>query len=416
MEDHPLTSIIGTSGDDFLTGTRFADTIAGRGGNDRVLGLAGRDRLFGDAGNDSVHGGDGADRIAGGSGNDRLFGDSGDDLVSGNAGRDYLWGGAGDDRLAGGPGDDVLRGNVGDDILRGGDGRDLMEGGAGDDLIFDGPGVDSFIGGSGYDTVSFVDADRGVFVHLADEIAADRDPDDGPATVEPLQGIERVFGSRHDDVLFGEKDPELSALDRPVALFGRAGDDWVEGGSANDTVNGGEGNDLVNGNDGNDRVTGGAGDDLVRGGRGIGDDRLTGGSGEDVFSHTSYRSMFGFTEAGVDTITDFHRGEDLLRWGVAVDEDPGNGGAGIPGLPFIDGAALFAALDTDGSGILDALDRFTEERTGGASGLVIDFSAFIDTQLDDAHSLNGLTPTDTLTLLGVTALTLQDIEPTPPTG
>jgi len=118
------TSFInGTSGNDTLTGTPFADVINCGAGNDRVRGAGGNDVIRCGAGNDSVDGGKGTDRISGGRGNDKLAGGIGNDTLRGDAGKDTLRGGAGKDTLLGGSGADKLF-RDGRDRLRGGAGRD----------------------------------------------------------------------------------------------------------------------------------------------------------------------------------------------------------------------------------------------------------------------------------------------------
>ncbi|MGL5827391.1 MAG: calcium-binding protein [Nocardioides sp.] len=95
--------IVGTPGNDQLTGTAYADRIYGRGGND------------------TINGGDGADLIRGGSGLDAL---------SGGGCADKIYGDGEDDNLSGGPGDDVLDGGLGWETLWGGRGYDSGTGGA----------------------------------------------------------------------------------------------------------------------------------------------------------------------------------------------------------------------------------------------------------------------------------------------
>src|SRR5262245_35934872 len=65
-----MTTYIGTTGDDKLTGAAGNDTLAGGLGNDTLDGGSGMDRLFG---------GDGNDILIGGAGADQLYGDAGDD-------------------------------------------------------------------------------------------------------------------------------------------------------------------------------------------------------------------------------------------------------------------------------------------------------------------------------------------------
>src|SRR5262245_12767288 len=88
-----IENVIGSQGNNTLTGTGAANTLDGAGGNDTLNGGAGQDTLRGSAGNDTLNGGDGADTLDGGADNDTL---------NGGAAADHLTGGAGDDSLTGG--------------------------------------------------------------------------------------------------------------------------------------------------------------------------------------------------------------------------------------------------------------------------------------------------------------------------
>ena len=63
-------SILGTDGDDVLTGSPFDDVLCGLGGNDRLDGAGGNDVLLGGEGDDFLSGGDGDDCNVGGPGED----------------------------------------------------------------------------------------------------------------------------------------------------------------------------------------------------------------------------------------------------------------------------------------------------------------------------------------------------------
>ena len=73
-----------------------------------------------------------------------VYGSGGDDWITGSPFADFLWGGAGDDTLIGGAGNDLLFGDVGKDNLSGGagddtiyaDGSDTINGGDGHDLPY----------------------------------------------------------------------------------------------------------------------------------------------------------------------------------------------------------------------------------------------------------------------------------------
>lgn len=66
-----VCSILGTDGDDVLTGSPFDDIICGLGGNDRLDGGDGDDVLLGGEGDDELVGGEGDDCMVGGPGSDR---------------------------------------------------------------------------------------------------------------------------------------------------------------------------------------------------------------------------------------------------------------------------------------------------------------------------------------------------------
>ena len=106
--------IIGTDGDDTITGSNQADCIVGGGGNDHLIG------------------GNQGDVLLGGDGDDVLNGGGGDDANgnSGGNGKDWLYGGAGDDQLYGSNGGDHLDGgdDVHGDVCVGGNGPDTFVG------------------------------------------------------------------------------------------------------------------------------------------------------------------------------------------------------------------------------------------------------------------------------------------------
>ncbi|WP_087026507.1 calcium-binding protein [Thaumasiovibrio subtropicus] len=63
-------------------------------------------------------------------------------------------------------------------------------------------------------------------------------------------------------------------------LYGRKGDDWLDGGAGDDLVVGNRGDDTLIGGTGNDTLKGGLGNDLLVGGNGI--DRVYGAKGNDT--------------------------------------------------------------------------------------------------------------------------------------
>jgi Ca2+-binding RTX toxin-like protein len=106
-------------------------------------------------------------------------------------------------------------------------------------------------------------------------------------------------------------------------------EDFVQGGAGDDSISSHGGDDLVQGNSGFDIINAGTGNDTLDGGTnrdvlygGIDDDLLTGGKDKDTF-----RIGFAPGEAvpadaidqlGVDTITDFNLGQDVIELDTRV--------------------------------------------------------------------------------------------------
>ena len=85
-------------------------------------------------------------------GPNRILGTPGDDVLSGTVNTDLILALPGDDVLSGGLNADSLLGGEGNDILNGDRGDDLLVGGPGDDILNGGLGRDILIGGSEADT------------------------------------------------------------------------------------------------------------------------------------------------------------------------------------------------------------------------------------------------------------------------
>ena len=244
-----MANILGTSGDDELTGTPAGDQIYGYAGDDILRGNAGNDSLYGGAGDNTLIGGEGSDYlwVADETGNNRLFGDAGNDFITGGSGADLLEGGTGDDRLTAGSGNDTLAGQAGDDRLLAG---------AGNDTITTGSGVDLVYAGEGDDTVNAVFADisdpRLVLTIDPDSLASGGSD---AVTAYGEAGADLLYGSQGNDTLYGGPGNDW--------LFGAAGNDTLVSGGGRDVLNGGEGDDMYTVNNASVWLEDSAGDDTV---------------------------------------------------------------------------------------------------------------------------------------------------------
>ncbi len=95
------------------------------------------------------------------------------------------------------------------------------------------------------------------------------------------------------------------------SLKGTPGDDVLSGGNGKDSLFGGAGDDVLSGGNGKDSLFGGAGDDVLSGGNGK--DSLFGGAGNNQLTGGKGKDTFGVADTdGVDHITDFEQGKDLI--------------------------------------------------------------------------------------------------------
>jgi hypothetical protein len=138
-----VATIVGTKGDDVITGTPADDVIYAKRGDDVIEG---------GGGNDVICGGPGADRITTLGGHDRIAGGAGADTIDAGDGRNRLRGGFGSDTIRAGSGNDGIASGAGNDTVDAGDGANTVKGGAGDDALTSGVGDDRLDGGPGLDT------------------------------------------------------------------------------------------------------------------------------------------------------------------------------------------------------------------------------------------------------------------------
>jgi Ca2+-binding RTX toxin-like protein len=272
-------TVVGTPGNDTLSGSAKRDVILGGGGDDSVNGAGGRDVICGGEGNDALAGGPGSDELSGDNGNDRLDGGAGLDYavyenspegVSVDLSRGAASGWGADalttiEALIGSRSGDTLRGNGRANYFAGLEGGDDITAGGGNDYLDGGRGRDRLKGGKGFDTVDFFFSRQGVTVDLGSGIAQGYGRD-------RISNVEDLDGSRFKDVLVGNSLANW--------IRGLGGNDIIVLGAGHDRGEGGNGKDRLRAGRGNDRVAGGPGRDVLLGGSGR--DRLSGGAGRDT--------------------------------------------------------------------------------------------------------------------------------------
>lgn len=268
-------------------------------------------------------------------------------------GNDSFLGSAGDDGFDGSKGNDTINGEAGIDVLtfqkfsegvtvnlttgkaitsygtstisnvediEGSKYNDVLTGNSGNNQIQGFGGADTINGGAGFDTAVYFDAASAVNVNLSTGVVT------GGSGNDTLVSIERVLGSRFNDVLTGSAANE--------SFLGGLGADTINGGGGIDTVeygfvgsgvvvnlatgltSGGAGNDVISnvenvkGSIFNDTLTGNAvanvlngdnGNDTLNGG--AGSDTLNGGTGDDIYIVDSTSDTISeSSNEGIDTV------------------------------------------------------------------------------------------------------------------
>lgn len=228
-------TIVGTEGNDEISGTNRDDVVVAFGGADIIR--TGR-------GNDLICAGDGQDSATGRAGHDRI---RGAESASGGPGDDLLLSSQEFSSLKGGDGDDSLisrQTSTGHDEggveLSGGRGRDQLKGGSAPDSFSPGPGRDRIRGGYAPNNIDYLfygNAAVAVTADLAEGITRGQG-------LDRFSGIEGVVGSSRGDRLVGSSSRDI--------LDGRGGADTIKGFGGDDHLDGGEGSDFANGGLGND--------------------------------------------------------------------------------------------------------------------------------------------------------------------
>ncbi len=141
-----VDTIDGGAGDDIIEGGAGEDILDGGAGDSDTLSYANEGAgVIVNLETQSATNADSSlrDTIIGGFEN--VIGSTGDDTLTGNNLDNILEGGVGVDTLTGGVGADTLEGGAGTDTLEGGEGTDTLEGGAGTDTLEGGDGADTYV-------------------------------------------------------------------------------------------------------------------------------------------------------------------------------------------------------------------------------------------------------------------------------
>ena len=236
-----VENIIGSQGDDVLTGSNQANVIEGGEGGDNLTGGDGEDTVSYESSDDWVRidldsdpntantvtasrGHASGDTL---SGFENIRGSARDDELDGNGAANKLWGLAGDDEINGDGGDDTIEGGAGADEMDGGDGEaDTLSYATSDASVTVNLTTASVSGGHATgDTIETFEADD----------PTSNDDDD----MIDVSTFERVAGSMHDDHLTGDH--------RMNVLMGMGGDDTIRGMAGWDMLIGGPGADRLDG-------------------------------------------------------------------------------------------------------------------------------------------------------------------------
>ena len=246
--------LVGTTGNDPLTGGIGNDLIEGLGGDDSIAGGDGQDRMFGGAGNDVLDGGAGIDAMFGGAGNDAYFVDNiGDQVIEGvGEGSDTVFSTA-HFRLSANVENLVLQGTA--DLQGGGNSLvNVIQGNAGNNILDGDAGADAMFGGAGNDLYYVDNAGDQVFENA----------NEGADTVFSTAHF-RLSANVENLVLQGTDNLQAGGNSLVNVIYGNAGSNILDGDAGADIMVGGAGNDLYyvdnagdqvfeNANEGNDTV------------------------------------------------------------------------------------------------------------------------------------------------------------------
>ncbi|MFK7733466.1 MAG: hypothetical protein AB8B48_17735 [Pseudomonadales bacterium] len=364
-----IEGVIGSSGDDLLTGDANNNVLDGADGFDTLIGAGGQDTLIGGNDIDTADYSDAANAVnvdldvGGGLGAAIDDGDNSSDQLQTI------------ENVIGSDNNDTIVGSGQENVLEGGDGNDDLYGAAGNDTLRGGDQAGTV------DTANYSQAGTGVTVDLSIERALQ----DGDGGVDVLEGIENVVGTGEDDLIRGDANANvLDGGNRSDTLEGGGGIDTLRGGNHSDTASYENSNtrvevDMVLGRTSDDgdgasdflidieNIIGSDGDDLIYGDNNVGGNLLEGGLGADILRGRggqdtldggtgASRDIADYSEAGA-IIVDLGAGQafqdgdgssdDLININDVIGSDQGDvitGDSSVNILRGEDGSDVLAGL------------------------------------------------------------------------
>jgi Ca2+-binding RTX toxin-like protein len=384
-----ITTVLGSSSNDQLTGGAGDDTLIGNDGADALDGSGGTDttrydggvdytidlrggassggdaagdtyanmeRFITNSGNDTFLMGDTATYVEGGSGTDTVSYETAGAVTFNLAGSGSVGWANGDtysgiENATGSNSNDSITGTSGANVLRGLNGSDRLDGGDGNDTLIGGAGGDTLIGGDGSDTVDY-NGSSAITLNLFGNSATG-----GDAAGDTFSSIERYLGTSGNDTFMmsaaGEFIDGRGGADRiqyqdsnAAVVISLAAGTGSGGHAAGDTFAGIE---IVVGSSFDDQLTGSDGDDTLIGDGGA--DALIGGAGTDTAQYTGLGSytinLWGGAssvgDAQGDTYTSIERfvtntGSDTFLMGSTATHI--DGGSGSDTASYIDATGI----------------------------------------------------------------------------
>jgi Ca2+-binding RTX toxin-like protein len=306
---------------------------------------------------------------------ENVIGTAGEDVISGSSDVNTIKGGASKDILDGRGDDDTIYGEDGDDTITGGTGADELYGNDGDDLFngtvaFTGDIIDGGDDSSSGDTVDYsqlTGLTNGVTVELKEGTTVATVEVDGTTNDHTIQNIENIYGTNFaDDITGNSSKNTLFGNDGVDNISGGAGNDIIDGGSntgGTETLLGGVGLDTIYGGDGVDFIDGGTeadiiyGDDSLNSAGMVNDDTIYGGAGEDII----------YGGYGDDTLIG-GADDDKLKGGAGSDTADYSGSSNFVQANIGNSFAVGSAIGTD---TFELIENITGSDVSGVSDQII---------------------------------------------